>query len=375
MRRVTAAILLVLGLSIGVLALVYTVQPGDSLWRIGQSFGVSVADLKTANKLNSDKIMTGQKLTVPNSGPYTVRAGDTLWRIAQANSVSVEALKAANHLTTDVIRVGQVLTIPAPGSPAPPTSDQPDFSALQKQVQDYVNAQPATYKVYFQDLKSGASFGIGENDWMVGASSTKVPTVLYLYTLADQGKVNLKDTVAYQDADYQDGAGSLQFYIKPGDQIPLGTLANLAITQSDNIAHRMLLRYLGKDSVAAFMKSLGGQTVYPDGSNITTAKDLATYIKAVLAFAEKSQYGAKLLYDLEHTIWNAGLNGQLPASVTVAHKEGDVTGVSNDVGVVYASRPYLLVVMSKNQADSDAGFKYIAQISRMAYDYEESLAK
>ncbi|MBC7339961.1 MAG: serine hydrolase [Firmicutes bacterium] len=32
-----------------------------------------------------------------------------------------------------------------------------------------------------------------------------------------------------------------------------------------------------------------------------------------------------------------GLPGQLPPGLQVAHKEGDMTGVGNDVGIVFSS--------------------------------------
>lgn len=45
----------------------YTVQPGDTLFRIGLNFGVSVADLQFANCLgNSILIRAGQRIFVPN---------------------------------------------------------------------------------------------------------------------------------------------------------------------------------------------------------------------------------------------------------------------------------------------------------------------
>ncbi|MGE5623492.1 MAG: serine hydrolase [Methanocella sp.] len=319
---VTAALLL--GVTVVAFAFSYVVAPGDSLWTVGQRFGVSVDELKRANQLQGDQIDAGQKLEVPEK-------------------------------------------------PAP---TQVSFAALKAKMQAYLKTQPATYKVYFQDLKTGQAFGIGENDPMTAASTTKVPTVLYLYTLAAQGKIDLNEKVAIQSGDYQDGAGALQFFAQPGDRYSLQTLANLAITLSDNTAHRMLLRWLGKDSVIAFMKSLGAKTVYPNGANTTTAADLAVYMRAVLSFKQKyPALGGRLVDDLEHTIWNAGLNGQTPGNVQAAHKEGDVTGVSNDFGVVYGSRPYLLVVLSSGQANPDAGFQYIAHLSKLAYDYEEQLAK
>lgn len=43
---------------------------------------------------------------------YVVRRGDTLWRIGRSFGVSVSALKTANHLTSDLIYVGQILVIP-----------------------------------------------------------------------------------------------------------------------------------------------------------------------------------------------------------------------------------------------------------------------
>lgn len=43
---------------------------------------------------------------------YTVQRGDTLYRISRKYGTTVEAIKAANGLTSDIIKVGQVLIIP-----------------------------------------------------------------------------------------------------------------------------------------------------------------------------------------------------------------------------------------------------------------------
>ncbi|MDI6870601.1 MAG: serine hydrolase [Bacillota bacterium] len=298
---------------------------------------------------------------------HVVAPGDTLWKIGQKYNVPLEEIRTANNLQSDLIYPGQTLDIP----------ERPvDYAPLRQQMLDYLATQPAEYKVYFKDLMSGKSFGIGENDWMVAASITKVPTVLYLNTLAAQGKIDWQEKVTFREEDRQGGAGILQNFVKPGDKFSLRVLANLSITISDNIAHRMLLRRLGKDNVAAFMRSLGGQTVYPNGQNITTARDMAAYMEGVLAFYQQHKdLGRRLLDDMANPIYHVGLPGKLPDNVTVAHKEGDVTGVSNDFGVVYGSRPFLIVVLSKNQADPEAGFEKIAHLTKLAYDYQEALAK
>jgi len=54
----------------------YTVQSGDSLYAISKKTGVSVADLKEANRLNSSMLRVGQILAIPstNSGVKVAKA-------------------------------------------------------------------------------------------------------------------------------------------------------------------------------------------------------------------------------------------------------------------------------------------------------------
>ncbi|WP_281251194.1 LysM peptidoglycan-binding domain-containing protein [Trichococcus collinsii] len=103
---------------------VYTVQKGDTLYKIASANGVSVADLKTWNNLNTDIIFVNQSLKVTatqvsaptpsapaaSANTYTVQKGDTLYSIAKKNDVSLAALIEANDITSNVIYVGQVIT-------------------------------------------------------------------------------------------------------------------------------------------------------------------------------------------------------------------------------------------------------------------------
>ncbi|MCG8413447.1 MAG: N-acetylmuramoyl-L-alanine amidase [Pseudomonadales bacterium] len=95
----------------------YTVKSGDSLSVIAQRFGISTNDLKTVNRLNTDTIHIGQVLTIPGGEPlavseHTIRGGETLSEIAQLYRVSVASIRKANDLSSDRILVGQVLKIP-----------------------------------------------------------------------------------------------------------------------------------------------------------------------------------------------------------------------------------------------------------------------
>ncbi|GGR39631.1 peptidoglycan DD-metalloendopeptidase family protein [Deinococcus ruber] len=58
------------------------------------------------------------------AGSYTVQAGDTLFRIAQRAGVDVAALQSLNHLSGTGVQVGQVLELPGPVVPVAPTAVQ-----------------------------------------------------------------------------------------------------------------------------------------------------------------------------------------------------------------------------------------------------------
>ena len=95
----------------------YTVQSGDTLWQIAQQFNTTVNAIRTLNNLTSDVLQIGQQLLIPTttgSSPttYVVQPGDSLYKIANQFGVTVNDLIQANNLTTNVLQIGQVLRIP-----------------------------------------------------------------------------------------------------------------------------------------------------------------------------------------------------------------------------------------------------------------------
>ena len=102
----------------------YTVQQGDSLYRIAQRFKASVEQLKNWNSLSSNTIKIGQKLRIsPRNTPqeqnenasknqvHVVRSGESLYSIARKYKTSVKALKTLNQLNSDFLHTGQELSI------------------------------------------------------------------------------------------------------------------------------------------------------------------------------------------------------------------------------------------------------------------------
>ena len=96
--------------------IIYTVRPGDSIYRIAQRYGVPAAQIISDNELaEPDRLVTGQTVVImTDSTPHTVTRGQSLYSIARAYGVSPSALQAANPQITNPSRIlpGQVINVP-----------------------------------------------------------------------------------------------------------------------------------------------------------------------------------------------------------------------------------------------------------------------
>lgn len=99
----------------------HTVERGDRLGTIAQRYGVTVEELREWNNLDGDVIRVGQSLVVragaapagqlPAEVEVEVRPGDILGTIAQRHGVTVAEIRRWNNLQTDIIHPGQRLVI------------------------------------------------------------------------------------------------------------------------------------------------------------------------------------------------------------------------------------------------------------------------
>ncbi len=127
---------------------------GDTLSELAERHNSTVAELKAANRLSSNRLRVGQRLVIPPRGEltgaaaelprghhsYLIQPGDSLWELAQRFSTSVALLRKLNRLSGDTLRPGRRLMVPANAAPSAPSGP----------------AQPSVRKVSYQ-VKSGDS--------------------------------------------------------------------------------------------------------------------------------------------------------------------------------------------------------------------------
>ncbi|EJY56347.1 NLP/P60 protein [Alicyclobacillus hesperidum URH17-3-68] len=109
----------------------YTVQAGDTMYKIAVANDVPLAALELANPQihNPASIYPGDEITLPT--PYVVAAGDTLYKIANTHGVSLAALEAANPQITNVtnLQIGQTVFLPIPVSYSTPSASSPSATS------------------------------------------------------------------------------------------------------------------------------------------------------------------------------------------------------------------------------------------------------
>ncbi|WP_414055189.1 phage tail tape measure protein [Macrococcus equi] len=102
----------------------HKVVKGDSLTSLAKKYGVTVAEIRNANKGKTAKLTRGEVLIIPTkvkttssktsntSGTYKIKAGDSLGLIAQKYKTTVAKLKKVNNLKSDLIHPNQILKVP-----------------------------------------------------------------------------------------------------------------------------------------------------------------------------------------------------------------------------------------------------------------------
>jgi beta-lactamase class A len=252
--------------------------------------------------------------------------------------------------------------------------------------------------------RSGAEVAValctldGTSEWFVradepfhAASTMKVPVLIELYAQAHAGRLRLDDTliVRNQFRSIADGSpyaldptddSEADLYRAVGSTRTLAALSELMITVSSNLATNLLIDKLGVGNIRDKVHALGadGMSVvrgvedakaFQQGlNNTTTARALLRLMEAIAhGEAVDPESSRKMLEILGRQTFNDGIPAGLPAGTRVAHKTGEITRVQHDAAIVFAPRPFVLVILTRGIADPKESSALIAGITRQLY--------
>lgn len=222
------------------------------------------------------------------------------------------------------------------------------------------------------------------------ASTIKVLIMATAFRWMDAGKIGPNTPIPISAGDMVGGSETFGS-VPPGTTYPLMSLIDAMIKQSDNTASNALISHFGFHAINATCVPAGmtgthlrrhfldWTAIVKHNENISTARDMAALLFALergsregldtIAKADSCRAMIEIMLGQED---RDKIPAGLPPGTQVANKTGEITGVRSDVAIVepFGDTPYILVVMTKELRDYDAG---IAAIRRVARDVNRSI--
>lgn len=221
------------------------------------------------------------------------------------------------------------------------------------------------YGLYVTSVDGSFEVGINDDEQFEPASLNKLPVMLLAFRNDFQGVFDLDAVYTLRNQDKIGGSGSLNA-VAEGEQYTYRKLVELMGQQSDNTAYFVVRNALGKEAVHDFVSELGMNQTFPD-DNITSPRDIGLYFKALYSKnVVPERLRDELLGYLTDTIYEQWLPRDIPDSIQVAHKYGREVHVINDAGIVFADKPFVIVIMTKGIVEKEAD-QTIPEIANMVY--------
>lgn len=137
-----------------------------------------------------------------------------------------------------------------------------------------------SYSVYFRNLNEGQWLGINEKNFFSPASMMKTPLLIAFLKRAEQyPEILNKEIIASQE--YFDNALDQNFKIstriEKDKTYTLRQVAEIMITQSDNVAALMLSKYIRQEDYQGLFKSIGVDQKQVDRDIDVRVKDFAAF--------------------------------------------------------------------------------------------------
>lgn len=277
------------------------------------------------------------------------RRGDGRKAIVALFTITVLA-SALFYLQAEAPKIWEKITAPRVISRLP--KEHFDPSPVLDQIKDLTQDLSGTYGVYVYRFQDREDYGLNERKVFPAASLNKLPVMISAYQQAEQGKLDLEAKYILKESDKVQGAGIL--YSKPA-----GT----------KYTYRQLIEYMGQysDNTAfKVMRRVTGETILDQA----TPEEIGILLKKLYEGELINQeHQNELLQFLTNTDFEDRIPKGVPEGVRVAHKIGTLTGIYSDAGIIFAEKPFVLVIMTKDALEKEA-LEVIPKITQAIWEFE-----
>jgi len=286
------------------------------------------------------------------------------------------------------LAVAAQLPTPLPAQQTPPEKEQILWQKLEATVKDVDRSLDGVLAVAILDLSTGQKYLLHADEVLPTASSIKIAVLAELYRQAQQGKIRLTDLYTLQPSDLVGGSG-VAGALAPGvTRLTIRDVAALMISVSDNSATNIIIDRIGMENVNALLDSLGlthsrlrrkmmdVKAAAEGRENIATPREMMILLEELYRGKVLNKQFTEDYFNLLSIHKESYIPRELPEDVRVANKPGELEGVRNDSGIVFAGkRPYVISVMTTYLRREHDGGEAIIRISSAAYQMFDRLSR
>jgi len=263
------------------------------------------------------------------------------------------------------------------------------------QIEQRIAESGAEVAVVFHTVDGKHHLEIRSRDSFHAASTMKLGVMLELFRQVHAGMLRLDDPLPVRN-EFRSVVDGSPFQLDPGDDSDPGPYAKVGstmtlrelceamITRSSNLATNLLMEKLGISNIRRTVKTNGGEgldilRVLEDGkafakgiNNTTTAAALAGLLERIArGKAVDAASSEQMTAILKRQTFNEAIPAGLPPGTPVAHKTGEITKIHHDAAIVYAPRPFVLVILVRGIEQRDKSSALMADVTRILYQAEE----
>lgn len=266
---------------------------------------------------------------------------------------------------------------------------------LESRLRQLIASSSAEVAVAYRSLDGKTELFLDGDKSFHAASTMKVPVMIELFRQARSGSLSLDEplTIRNEFRSIVDGSpyhlsegddSDSEVYAAIGKTLTLRQLCELMISVSSNFAANLLIDRLGVDNIRRTVTALGAdgvqvlrgvedQKAFDKGmNNTTTARGLLVLLDRIAhGHAVDAKADAEMAEILKRQKFNDAIPAGVPPGTAVAHKTGNITRIHHDAAIVFAPRPYVLVLLVRGIEDQKQSAALMAELSRLIYEAAE----
>lgn len=246
---------------------------------------------------------------------------------------------------------------------------------------------PGKVSFCYRDPATGEGIEYQAQEKMMAASVIKLYVMAAAFEWIERGRLDPGQMLSMKRDDYVPSCGAVA-YLHEGLQVTVMDLITLMIIFSDNTATNVLIDIMGIEQINEELRSMGFKDAWLRRKmfdleksrrgiqNLITARETADFFmrlyQGTLVSAQASEKMLEILKCQQ-------LNGKipfylkaLPEDPEIAHKTGEDTGITHDVGIVYGKQPFV-VCFCGNETDTPRLERLMAEISLELYQERQEV--